>query len=72
MQTVIIDWNGNEIPEGLRELPPGRYVVETLEAPDLTPEEDAGLRRALNELDAGHTLPFEQVMSRAKALLDGE
>jgi hypothetical protein len=54
----ILKWNGNDIPEELRSLPAGRYVVEALdETPALTPEEEEGLVEALRELDKGEGEP---------------
>jgi len=50
----IVDWDGEHLPSGLRELPPGRYRIEPIdEAPALTPEEEAGLEEALAAMDAG-------------------
>ena len=38
----IVEWNGRDLPPGLRELPPGRYVLE--EEP-VTPGDLKGLRQ---------------------------
>jgi hypothetical protein len=70
--TVIIEWNVTEIPEALRDLPPGRYVVDSVEAPELTPEEDMGLRRALEDADAGRVRPLQEVVARARAVIEGQ
>jgi hypothetical protein len=62
---AVIDWNGSDIPEALRRLPAGRYVVEPLEeAPLLSPDEEDGLIQALESLGAGRGLEHEQVRSR--------
>jgi len=38
--TVIINWNGSDLPDALRPLPAGRYTVEASdESGSLTPEE---------------------------------
>ena len=37
----VVEWNGRDVPEALRDLPPGRYVVE--EEPK--PADLEGLRR---------------------------
>jgi len=35
---ILIEWDGTHLPEGLRQLPPGRYLVEYVEELDeLTP-----------------------------------
>ena len=54
MKPTIIDWDGSRVPRELRELPPGRYAIEPVddEVP-LTPEEEAGIQLALDQLDAG-------------------
>jgi len=59
---AVIDWNGIDVPEALRHLPAGRYVVEALdEAPVLTAEDEAGLIQALESLRAGRGLDHDQV-----------
>ena len=62
MEPKVIHWDGTQIPEGLRDLPPGRYAVEPINPPDLTEEEEAGLLAALNELDAGRGIPLVDVV----------
>ena len=58
----VLTWNGKDLPEELRELPAGRYVVESLdEVPALTDDEDEGLRQALASLRAGKGRTIEQV-----------
>lgn len=50
----VLKWNGQDVPEELRSLPASRYVVEAVdEAPELTPEEEAGLIEALQAIDRG-------------------
>ena len=50
----VLKWNGKDVPEELRSLPAGRYVVEAVdEAPALTPGEEAGLVEALEAIDRG-------------------
>lgn len=60
MDSRIIDWDGSHLPEELRELPPGRYVVEPLSSP-LTAQEEQGIREALEDLDAGRGIPLDDV-----------
>ncbi len=71
VQTVIIDWNGTEVPQAFRDLPPGRYLIETLDEPPLlTPDQEAGLLRAMDELDAGRGRAVDQVLARVRVSLD--
>ncbi len=50
----VLKWNGRDLPEELRSLPAGRYIVEPVdEAPVLTPEEEQGLVEALQAIDRG-------------------
>jgi hypothetical protein len=65
---TIIEWDGTHVPEDLRKLPPGRYVIEYVEELDeLTPGEDAGIRAALDDLEAGHGIPYEEAMRELRA-----
>ena len=57
---IIVDWNGNDIPRELTELPAGRYVVESVDdVPELTEEEQEGLHQALRSLAAGKGVPAD-------------
>ena len=50
----VLTWNGKDVPEELRSLPAGRYVVEAIdEDPALTPEQEEGLLEALRALNGG-------------------
>ena len=69
MEPLVIEWNGTDLPHALRGLPPGQYQVEPFPESALTPEEDAGLRQALDDLDAGHNRPLEESLARARAYL---
>jgi len=63
MAARVIHWDGKNLPDGLQGLAPGTYVLESLEdVPQLTREEDEGLRRALDSLDRGEGIPLSQVM----------
>ena len=74
MQATIIEWDGTNVPDELRRLPPGRYIVDAVEnmedLNDLTEEEDAGIRHALDQAEAGLAIPLEdairQIRSRAR------
>lgn len=63
-------WNGKDLPEELRDLPPGTYVVESIEQPPLlTDEEEAGLSAALASLQAGKGRTLEQVRQTIDTIL---
>jgi hypothetical protein len=50
----VLHWNGEDVPDELRRLPAGRYVVQRVDdVPALSPEEEEGLREALASLRAG-------------------
>ncbi len=67
--TRVLEWNGKDVPEELRSLPAGRYVVEAVDnAPALTPEEEAGLVEALQALDQEGESAKEVRRAIAKAL----
>ena len=66
----VLHWNGKDIPDELRELPVGSYVVEAVDSvPGLTPEEDEGLSMALASLRAGHGRTTEQVRQAIESIL---
>ena len=66
----VLHWNGKDIPEELRELPAGTYVVEAVDsAPALTPDEDQGLAEALASLRAGEGRTVEQVRQTIESIL---
>jgi hypothetical protein len=62
---AVIHWNGTDVPEALRSLPAGDYVLAPLDTtPLLSPEEEEGLIEALASLRAGSRVDHEQVRSR--------
>ena len=66
----VLQWNGKDLPEELRELPPGRYVLEPADVvPTLTDDEEEGLRQALASLRAGKGRTAEQVRQTIDAAL---
>jgi hypothetical protein len=66
----VLHWNGKDLPEELRELPAGRYVLEPVNVvPTLTDEEDEGLRQALASLRADKGRTPEQVRQTIDAAL---
>ncbi len=67
---VVVKWNGNDLPEELRALPAGRYVIEPVdELPALMPDEDAGIQTALDALRRGEGVGSAEVQQRLDALL---
>jgi len=65
----VLKWNGKDLPQELRSMPAGRYVVETVdEVPELTREEEEGLVEALQSIDRGEAeseQDVRQAISRA-------
>ena len=64
----VVTWNGKDVPPELRELPAGRYVVEAVEdeAPQLTPDDEAGIDAALESYRKGRVVDAR----RAREILD--
>ncbi len=66
----VLEWNGRDVPDELRELPPGRYVVESAEhAPELSPDEEADLIAAVDEADRGEGVTLDEARRRIDATL---
>lgn len=66
----VLHWNGKDVPDELRALPAGTYVVEAVgEISELTQEEDEGLGRALASLRAGKGRTIEQVRQTIDSIL---
>lgn len=61
MEPLVIDWDGSHVPDELRRLPPGRYALEPIDV-GLSPEQDDGVRAALEALDAGRGIPLVDVI----------
>jgi hypothetical protein len=62
--------NGKDLPAELRSMPAGRYVVEPVDAvpPELTREEEDGLREAIAEIQRGEGETPEAVRRQIEAL----
>ena len=75
MRPTIMKWDGTHVPDELKQLPPGHYLVgpayEMWDEDELTPEEDAGIQLALDQLEAGQGVPLDeairQIRSRIRA-----
>ena len=67
MEKPVIDWDGEHLPEELSKLPPGRYTLEPVGAePGLTAEEDKGISRALQEIEAGQGRSLNDVINEIR------
>ena len=65
----LVHWNGKDIPDELRDLPAGTYVLESVEgALTLTPDEEEGLRVAMASLHAGKGRALEDVRKRIDSI----
>jgi len=70
LRAVAIDWDGTHLPDELRLLPPGTYIVTFVEdIHKLTPEEEAGILEAMDDVEAGRGIPYEEVMRELRARL---
>ena len=68
---VIVNWNGVDVPEELKALKKGRYVLVPVDDPPaLTEEQEAGLEAALASLRAGEGLSLDEAYAKAKASLE--
>ncbi len=68
---VIVNWNGVDVPEELKALEKGRYVLVPIdEPPELTEEQEAGLEDAMASIRAGEGLSLEEALAQAKARLE--
>ena len=67
---IIVNWNGVDVPEELKGLRKGRYVLLPMdEAPELTEEQEAGLEAALASVRAGKGVSLEEALVEAEAHL---
>ncbi|WP_428267743.1 hypothetical protein [Haliangium sp.] len=66
--SLVIDWDGQAVPEQLKRLPKGRYIIVPAEGAPLTDEDDAALRAALDSAEAGRVKPAEDVRRRLLAM----
>jgi len=68
--SVVLHWNGKDVPQELRELPEGRYVVDAVDlAPELSGEEEAGLEAGLESLRQGRGVDATAVFRRIEESL---
>jgi hypothetical protein len=65
-----LDWDGEHLPEELKQLPPGRYVLIEVDAsPSLSSDEESGLREALSAARAGEGRTLAEVRSPVQQTL---
>ncbi len=68
---VIVNWNGVDVPQELKALKKGRYVLVPIdEPPELTEEQEAGLEAAMASIRAGEGLSLEEALAQAKTSLE--
>ncbi|MBI3621173.1 MAG: hypothetical protein HY208_03190 [Nitrospirae bacterium] len=72
LEPKVIEWDGHHLPRQLQELPPGRYAVELIDPPPLTPQEEEGILAALRQLDAGQGVPLVDVVREIRHTPYGE
>ena len=76
--SIVLNWNGEALPDEIRErmpeelqrLPPGRYVLESIdEVPELTDDQEAGIQAALESVRQGKSVSLEAAKARIDRLL---
>jgi hypothetical protein len=68
--SVVLHWNGKDVPQELRALPEGRYVLESVDlAPDLSADEEAGIEAGLESLRQGRGVDADDVFRRVEEML---
>jgi hypothetical protein len=66
----VLPWNGRNVPPKLRNLPPGKYAVESIDlVPELTEQEEAGLEAGIASLEGGRGLAADGVHSELRSLV---
>ena len=76
--SIVLNWNGDEIPEEVRQqmpadlqrLPPGRYVLDAIDdVPELTAEEEAGIHAAMESIRQGQGVSLDAAKERIDRIL---
>jgi hypothetical protein len=63
--SVVLIWNGKDVPQELRVLPEGRYVLDAVDvSPELSSDEEAGLEAGLESLRQGRGVDASAVFRR--------
>ena len=68
-RAFVVDWNGQDLPSELRELPAGRYVVEAVDDAAFNDDEARGIELALEQYHRGQTVEATQARKIFDALL---
>ena len=76
--SIVLDWNGADIPEQVRsqmpaelqKLPPGRYVLEPVdELVELTAEQEAGIQSAIESVQQGRGVSLDAAKAQVDQIL---
>ncbi len=76
--SIVLNWNGEDIPDDVRQrmpaelrgLPRGRYVLEPVdEAPVLSDEDEAGIAAAIESVRQGKAVTMEAARVRIDRIL---
>jgi hypothetical protein len=60
--TLVLNFDGRHLPDEMRSLPSGRYVLQSVdEVPALTAEEETGLEEAARSLDGGDGFTVDEL-----------
>lgn len=67
MSKRVINWDGKNLPLGLKDIPPGQYLLEPVQdATPLSEEEERGIQEALRQLDAGMGKSLAEVVGEIR------
>lgn len=65
----VFDWNGRDVPEVLKGLPPGQYVLQPVEELiALDTDDEHTLRTGLAQLERGEWISHDDVLKQARQL----
>ena len=68
---LIVNWNGVDLPEELKALKKGRYVLVPIdEPPELTEEQEAGLEDTMASIREGRSTSLDEALAHAKASIE--
>lgn len=76
--SIVLNWNGSDLPEQvrkqmpaeLRDLPPGRYVLEAVDdMPELTAEQEAGIHAAIESVRHGKGVSLDAAKAQVDRIL---
>src|SRR4051812_29462285 len=72
MDYIVIDWNGKYVPESLRTLAPGRYIVAPhFDMLNLTEEDVTRTLDAINDLELGNGQTDAVILAQLSRLSPG-